>query len=70
MTEPQRVVVTQRIAGPIHGYTTVHAQIDGGVAGQHIIPDGIVGTLEELDEIRAQSAKRAEAKEATAAGQS
>lgn len=68
MTQPQRVIVTGRSANAMPGFTMVMAEVDGGANGHYIIADSLVGTDEELDEIREQSTRRMEAIDQTGAG--
>jgi hypothetical protein len=68
MTQPARVIVTHRTPGPVHGYTTVHAQVDGGHTGEYLVKDNIAQTAAEVDEIRAQSSRRVEAIRAAESG--
>lgn len=70
MTQPEPVVVLSRTAGPVHGYTTVKAEVDGGATGEYLVADHIVATPGEVDEIREQSRRRMEAIRATEAGSS
>lgn len=63
-----RVIVTSRTAGPVHGFTTVFAMVDGGSTGEYQIADKLVGTQAEIDEIRAQSAVRQSLRDATSPG--
>lgn len=68
MTQPARVIVTGRSPDAATGFTMVMAEVDGGAAGHFMVANSIVGTDAELDEIRAQSARRMEAADQTQAG--
>lgn len=68
MTEAQRIIVTGRTAGPIEGYTTVRAEVDGGASGDYLIADGLIATQGELDAIRQMSERRKGAIDATRSG--
>lgn len=67
MTEPF-VTIRSREDGPVSGYTTVYAEVDGGDTGEYMIASRFCGTPVEVDEIRAQSAQRQETRAATRPG--
>lgn len=68
MTQYQSVVVIERKPGPVHGYTTVRAQVDGGEVGDYTIANEIVGRQTEVDEIAEQHKTRLAVRAATRPG--
>lgn len=70
MTNKANVHIIGRTDSVTTGFQRVHAQVAEGVAGEFEIANNLVGTEGELEEIRAQSERRAEAIDQTGAGQS
>lgn len=68
MAEP-RVTISTRYPGPVDGFTTVVATVDGGETGSYQVHSDLVDTPGETREILAQSATRTEIRAATRAGQ-
>jgi hypothetical protein len=70
MSDQDRIIIIGRTDSVARGFQRVHAQVANGVTGEYEIANGLVGTDAELEEIRAQSARRAEAIDQTRPGQS
>ncbi len=70
MTQPARILITDRKPSGVDGHTAVTAQVDDGDSGEYLIANWLVNSEAEILEIREQATKRAAIRSATAAGES